>query len=382
MKHLLALVTVLFLANCQSPQQNPSNEPARAPNALKFTPEELESDDDDVKFAEIMSTLDLENSTVTQTKSDLGKYFFEYKKSSTSAGVKVHLVEEKNGAIDLDKIGKWVPENSANNVEAQVVAYNLARFLKMGDLTVPSAYYTMGPKGLKLFKPMLKCANEKGQHKDNCVKILAAINKNPNAMLGSFVDHVKDEQEVTGMNTFKGNLANNGKLNQSHIIAKFINVKGPMPTDKKMDLGLTFVKKDKTKVKATDTELNLARQFSKIMVLDILTGQWDRFSGGNIEAIYKEKKDVVQFLAIDNGGASMKGAAKLLYWEAVTRFDKATIQRVEHLLQLLKDDKTATVAGLAMKSDAASLIARCEKLVAHVEAQVKAHGEAKAFFPE
>lgn len=375
------VLSLILLAGCQSKNSILENSD-RTPSNIKFSAEELENDKDDLKFLEMMSTLDLENSTVTKTTADVGKYFLEYKKTSTSAGVRVHLVELKDGKIDLDKIGKWVPENSANVVEVQVVAYNLARFLHMGDLAAPSAYYTMGPKGLALFLPMLKCESEKkGQHQDNCKNIRAALKKNPNAMVGSFVDQISNEQEVLKMNTFKG--AGNGKLDQSHPIAKFINVKGPMPSaDVQMDLGLTFENAEGKKVKGQNSQLNLARQFSKIMVLDILTGQWDRFSGGNIEAIFKKKKNVVQFIAIDNGGASMKGAAKLLYWEAVTRFDKAQIERVEHLLNLLKNDKAATAAGLGIKSDTASLVGRIEKLLAHVEAQVKTHGEAKAFFPE
>lgn len=356
---------------------------SRTPSGVKFSPAELETSDKDIAFLDMVSTIDFEGAVVEKTEANVGKYFFEYKSTHTSVGIKLHKIELEDGAVDTDKIGKWVPTNSANDVEAQVVAYSIGRFLNMKYLVVPSAYYTMGPKALALFKNMLKCESEKaGQHKDNCIKIRDALKKNPNSMLGSFVDHVKDEVEVPNMNTFKGSYANNGKLNPNHAIAKFIKANGPMPSaEKKMDLGVTF-KVDKKTIKPTETELELSRQFSRIMVLDILTGQWDRFSGGNIEAVYKEKKDVVQFLAIDNGGASMKGAAKLLYWEAVTRFDKAQIDRVQNLLTLLKDDPEGTSAGLGLKSGTTSLIGRCEKLLDHVAAQIKAHGEAKTFFPE
>jgi hypothetical protein len=381
MKHIILVAATLFSVACSFSKKN-DDVGGRNPNAVKFTSAELETDKDDVEFAEFVETMDLENATTSATEENLGKFFFEYKKSSTSAGVKISIIEkDKEGKIDLDKVGKWVPENSANNVEAQVVSYYIGRFLQMTDLVVASSYYTMGQKGLALFKPMLKCANEKGQHKDNCVKILNAINKNPSSMIGSYTNHVKDEKEVLNMNTFKGQFANNGKLNSNHIIAKFIKANGPMPSaDKKMNLNLSWVV-DGKKITPEETELELAKQFSKIMVLDILTGQWDRFSGGNIEAIYKKKKNVVQFIAQDNGGASMVGKAKRLYFEAVTRFDRAQIVRVEELRRFLIEDRDATISGIGLKSKPDSLIQRCDELLAHVQTQIKAHGEAKVFFP-
>jgi len=388
MKNIITITATgaltLFLLNCQTSKTNISNMiSVRMPNSTSFTPAELETTDKDIAFLDMIATLNMEDATMAKTEANVGKYFFEYKSTHTSVGIKISKLELEDGKLDTDKIGKWVPKNSANDVEAQVVAYSIGRFLNMRNLVVPSAYHTVGPKVLALFKTMLQCEKEKkGQHKDNCIIIRDAIKKDPNSMIGSFVDHVKDEKEVPNMNTFKGSYANNGKLNPNHAIAKFIKASGPMPSaDKKMDLGVSFEVAAKKMVKATETELELSRQFSKIMVLDILTGQWDRFSGGNIEAVYKEKKDVVQFLAIDNGGASMKGAAKLLYWEAVTRFDKDQIDRVQHLLALLKSDPQGTSAGLGLISQPASLIARCEKLLDHVAAQVKAHGAEKAFFP-
>lgn len=389
MKNTLTIIATLsltlFLLNCQTSKTNISSILGnRFPSSAKFSPADLTNTEKDAEFLEFMASLDLENSTVSKTVENIGKYFFSYKSSSTSVGIKVERLELEDGTVDGKKVGKWVPTNSANDVESQVVAFNLSRFLNMSQLVVPSAYYHLGPKALALFKPMLKCEIEKGQHKDNCLKIRKELeDKKPASMIGSYVGHVKDEKEVPNMNTFKGKYATNGKLNPNHPIAKFIKSSNPMPSpEKKMDLGIVFEKGKNKSYKAQETELELARQFSKIMVLDILTGQWDRFSGGNIEAIYNPSKDAVQFMAIDNGGASMKGDAKLLYWEAVTRFDKAQIDRVQDLLTLLKEDPEGTQAGLALLSSSKSLAARCQKLLDHVADQVKTQGPALTFFPQ
>ena len=49
-----------------------------------------------------------------------------------------------------------------------------------------------------------------------------------------------------------------------------------------------------------ESELELARQFSTILLIDALVGQWDRFSGGNVQMIQAEAGRV-QFVAYDNG---------------------------------------------------------------------------------
>jgi hypothetical protein len=159
-----------------------------------------------------------------------------------------------------------------------------------------------------------------------------------------------------------------------------------MPSaDKKMNLGVKFPDPkdptEKTKITPEDTELNLARQFSKIMVLDVLTGQWDRFSGGNIEAVYNKKKDVVQFIARDNGGASMNGPGYSQYYKFLTRFDAGQIERVERLLSLLESNPEEMKAALQMRSKVDSLKNRCKKLLSHVKAVESEYGAEKTYFP-
>jgi hypothetical protein len=130
----------------------------------------------------------------------------------------------------------------------------------------------------------------------------------------------------------------------------------------------------------TGSELELARHFSQIMALDILTGQWDRWSGGNVEATTDGSR--VYFLACDNGGASMTGPGTFAkYSRIVTRFDRAQIQRVERVVQLLggHDQSAELVAALHLSSDPRFLLNRAQTLLAFVRTQASQHGDATYF---
>lgn len=324
------------------------------------------------KFEVFMTSFDAEDPDI----------LFEFKTSSTSVGIKMAIEEiNEKGEKDKDKIGTWLPKNSAANPEAQVVANYLGQFLHMSKYVVPSDYLTLGPKATARFKQLLDCTKGGKMWKDNCKNIAAQLAKTPNSIDGMLRDHTKGEAEVPKMIAAA---SPNGTLNKNSVIGKFISATGPMPSaDKQMDLGIKFEDpKDKTKkILPTDSELNLARQFSKIMVLDILTGQWDRFSGGNIEALYDKKNNVVQFIARDNGGASMVGNGYSLYYTFLTRFDADQIARVERLLALLEANPNEVVAALKMRSKPDSLIKRCKKLLAHVEATEAKYGTEATFFP-
>lgn len=307
---------------------------------------------------------------------------FELKTTSTSVGIRMstETINDKKEK-DTEKLGTWLPKNSAADLETQTVANYLGQFFHMSQYVTPSDYLPLGPKATARFKSILNCAKGGKMWKDNCKNISAQLSKTPYSIDGVLRDNTSGEAEVPNM---IANAKPNGTLNTKHTIAQFISAAGPMPSaDKKIDLGVKFKDpKDKTKkILGTDTELNLARQFSKIMVLDILTGQWDRFSGGNIEALYNKKKGVVQFIARDNGGASMTGNGYSLYYTFLSRFDADQMNRVERLLNLLQSHPQEVVAALHMRSKPETLIKRCQKLLAHVQATQAKYGANKTFFP-
>ena len=306
----------------------------------------------DAKFSELMSKLDLNAENVK----------LAYKDGGTSVGLKIDQGDEK--------LGKWLPRNSAGNPESQVVSYQLGRFLGMSELVVPSAYYKVDGAALSAFEKFLQGAREKNRwRRENRDLNLAAIAQNPSGLMGVFTPYLEPKsEEVVGLANPSANT-----INSADPIARFIRADGPVPSaSRRMSLrGING---------GSECELELARQFSQIMVLDILTGQWDRWSGGNVEATTDGSR--VYFVARDNGGANMSGPGTFAkYSRIVTRFDRTQIQRVERLVQLLSDrDQSAQlVAALHLSSDPRFLLNRAQTLLAFVRTQASQHGDAAYF---
>lgn len=335
-----------------------------------FTADDFINSKKGQEFDEFMKSFDLEDT----------KYLIELKTSSTSVGLKVAIETlDDEGKKKTKKLGTWLPENTAAVPEAQVVAYYLSQFLHMSDYVVPTQYYVLGPKMTETFKSLLDCTLGAELWQFNCNTIKTQYVTMTEGIDGAMRDHVKDEVEVPGM---IAPADPDGTLNTEHIIAQFISAEGPMPSaEKELDLGVDFEDpndKEKT-IRPTDTELNLARQFSQIMVLDILIGQWDRFSGANIEAIYNKKKNVVQFIARDNGGGSM-WVPGMNYFSFLSRFDASQIERVKRLLNLIESNPDELHAALHMRAPLDQLKLRCEALLAHVKSVELKYGVDKTYF--
>ena len=325
-------------------------------SAHAFSPDEFQTTDNDVEFADLVKRLDFNGADIR----------LKYKDSGTSVGMKVKRGDEK--------IGKWAPPNSATDPEAQVVAYTLGRFLGMRDLVVPSAYYVVQGPALATFVQLMNSARERNKWRiknrsDNLKRATTG------QILGVFMIELDIEKaEVKGLANDRGNT-----INRNHPIARFIRADGPGPSSSSR-IKLDGIKAEDGSI-PSETELELARQFSDIMVLDILTGEWDRFSGGNVEGGHVGDRAV--FISRDNGGASMAGAGNFnKYSSIVTRFNRFTIERVQKLIQLLNDpnEKPQLVAALQLKSDPKFLLARCNQVLAHVKALVTKYGEKAVYF--
>lgn len=290
-----------------------------------------------------------------------------YKNTGTSVGFKLEIKDKSHG--------KFTCKGSATNVEAQVVSYRLGQFLGMSALVMPSAYYSVRGTTLQSFKGMLSRAAERNRWRaENRNNTLAAISRAPEKLEVVYTPHVKGgSPEVKGLANASANT-----INSNHLIARFIRADGPKPSANKL-MTLDGVKaKDGSQPR--ESELELARQFSQIMVLDMIMGQWDRWSGGNVEAGIDEQR--VFFTARDNGGASMVGKAHIeKYKRIVTRFDRAQIERVKRLVELLSNSTTAPelFTLLQVRTARNSLLERAKIVIEHVRRQEAAYG-ASTFF--
>lgn len=202
---------------------------------------------------------------------------------------------------------------------------------------------------------------------------LEVLARNPSSMLGVFTTNIEN-YEVTGLANPAANT-----INSQHPIAGFIRADGPIPGPDILRLsGLPKVNGQVAGAPA----FHLAEEFSRIMVLDILTGQWDRWSGGNVEAQVDPNTGEAHFLARDNGGASMKGRGQLqTYFQIVTRFDRYQIAAVQDLVRDLRANPQAVAGKLQLRSSPDSLRNRAEALLAHVQKQVEKFGPELAYFP-
>ncbi|HVJ93214.1 MAG TPA: hypothetical protein VM580_25610 [Labilithrix sp.] len=133
------------------------------------------------------------------------------------------------------------------------------------------------------------------------------------------------------------------------------------------------------------TKAELARQASMLVTFDFLTGNWDRYSGGNV-GLDKSGRNV---LFIDNDAAfveplpkgfATKSRATL---DATDRFSRSLVERI----RALDEERLTSVFGQEapgrplLSAGVVSLVARRAKdLTAVVDAKVRAHGETETLY--
>ena len=328
--------------------------------ATDIKAQEFQILDRDREFETMLAQLDLESSTFT----------LEYKSTGTSLGFKVYSGEKS--------FGKFLPLNEGTNPEAQIVSYRLGQFLHLGTLVVPSGAYVLSATLVSQFQALLLGKTEtqriRAQNQQN---LLAAIEKDSTRLAGVFTPHIK-KWEVKDLGDSVTNT-----IDPTNPIADWIRAEGPMPSGSHL-ITLKGVKAKKGEKQPMASELELSREFSQILVLDVLCGQWDRWSGGNIEATIDPATGHLAFFARDNGGASMKGTGSIdATLRVVSRFDRDQISRVQRLLQILKSsDAKALTDALQLKSDPKSLRARASALLDQVQVLIGQYGEDQVYFPK
>lgn len=327
----------------------------------------------DVEFAELKASLDLNSEDVV----------LKYKSGTSSVGLKIYQ--------EGDYTAFWMPsKNGSAKAEGQVVTYYLGRFLNMSKLVAPSAYYNVGGEALETFKAML----EEDQAVPPEVSKWKVVNRDN--VLAEAIAHIDAGTSQFGSLTVKkrkfkaDNLVDwrNNETKREHPLFKFIRAGEEAPSkDTVFDLEEFYPREGEVN---TATERQLAKDLSKIMVLDMLTGQWDRFSGGNIEARFDKSKENpligrLRFYVRDNGGSAMDYRDTTheeftKYLSVVTRFDKKQVERLKLLDALLDSNPNLVKETLRMMSDTSLLSERLKATLIHIEEQVALYGEDKAYF--
>lgn len=325
----------------------------------------------DEKFAEFFSELDLNSP----------QFAIDIKTGTTSVGLRI-LKDQKYVAY-------WYPKgNLSLEIEGQVVTYYLGRFLEINEIVAPSEYFSISGAHLEQFIGLLekaKTENTDPSLQPGIENVLAEAKSHLEQALllpGAVILKIENF-EVQDLVFWEKN-----EFNRDHAIARMIRADQPQPSATTvLDLP-QFVPEDGEV--NTSTELQLAKELSQMMVLDMLSGQRDRFSGGNVEARFDKSKDdpkigKLRFISRDNSASAyfytdIDDPEFLKYMNIVTRFDKDQIERVELLVQLIKADPVAMQRTLRMVSDTDYLLRRAEAVLQHVQKQIDLYGKENAFF--
>lgn len=260
----------------------------------------------------------------------------EFQSEMKEGGTSVYLVIKKN----QKKWGALIPENESAILSGEIAAFNLARLLGFSKIYQPVASYWWAGKNLDIFKSMIPATPYAGKWKElNRQNILKRIQNNPQGIEAIFKARRIHPDDYDALVDLESN-----KLNTSHTLkgssvpfAQWLQCQGARPQSHIVTVN-----------GGTNSEIELARDLSSVLLIDALTGQWDRFSGGNIQtAILDDGK--VHFVANDNGGSWGGESFTQKTLALVSRYDEQMAQNILLLDGLLSGGKPAF--GLANEAE-------------------------------
>lgn len=252
---------------------------------------------------------------------DESTYRFPELSGSTSVNLKVEKADPSD-AKGWKGWGSFVPRNGAANPNTEVAAFHLAAILGYDALYRPAARYELGRGASAKFKALIQRTPIRGTHRiQNRDNILREI------------DAGRPLRGCVKAKKADGDLAietlGTGSPKMSHPVIAAIQASNPKPrAGETVQLARNY----------TGDTLELAKQFSVMMMIDTVTQQWDRWSGGNV-LIQKSKEGRVAFYGSDNGGAGLgpqpNWVEKNLSW--FSRYDRQAVRKLEELNEFLKN---------------------------------------------
>jgi hypothetical protein len=273
--------------------------------------------DNTKKWMKRWKNMDLEDSSL---------FKFNELSGTTSINLKIHKIDSTDEK-GIKSLGSFLTKNEAGNPVSEIAYFNLAAILGVDAIFRPAVRYELGPSASLSFKNLINKTPIKGSMRiKNKKNILQLINSG-SPLLGC-VKAKKSDFSIGYDVMIKINGRNpNGTLVSSHPISELIQAKNRQPQKEKRLL---------LKSGYTGDEFELSREFSLILTLDSVFGQYDRFSGGNI-VIEKNKDGEAHFVATDNGGAyivgSLNSVKKTL--ELFSRYDRNAINKIQEFYNFL-----------------------------------------------
>ncbi|ABY32158.1 hypothetical protein [Methylorubrum extorquens] len=309
---LFALAITFVCVN----QNAATAEPVRAPipSAILLAGGKLAADT--TAWLKKWENLDLE---------DASKFQFSELSGSTSINLKIDMIDPSTPKGHRS-MGSFVTRNSSANPDVEAAAFNLAVILGYDEIYRPTVKYTLGPRAKSEFKTLLLSAQFTSKSRiANKERILAAIDSSRN--LRGVIKAKKDKSATSLDSMVQRHADSKSGPNIDHPIIRFLQADNSQPkSDGKIELKKRYV----------GNELQLAREYAVIMLIDSVTQQWDRYSGGNI-VIRRDDAGVTHFYATDNGGADLSRKWTNRNIDMFSRYDRKAVKKLMALRDFLDD---------------------------------------------
>jgi hypothetical protein len=252
-------------------------------------------------------------------------------------------------------IAAVIPKNTASVLSGEIMSFHLARALGVPDLAQPGFYHLLTGPNLEKFKTVIPLVpypplpNRKdpthpkpNPKEENRLDVLKQIEQSPGGI--ATVVKIWDAKPAEYEPLVDADVET---LEQTHVlpggsapVATLLRCDGPQPSTKTVSFN-----------RGKTVESKAIRQLSNIFLIDAMMGQWDRFSGGNLQTVTKDGE--VRFFAVDNGGTNGSLETTKKYFNIVSRFDQPVAERILELDQFLNGKQTpkATFLGLSTEAD-------------------------------
>ncbi|MEZ4815238.1 MAG: hypothetical protein R3A80_08560 [Bdellovibrionota bacterium] len=293
----------------------------------------------------------------------------------------------------------FVTRNEAANANSEIAYFNLARILGVDKLFRAAVPYTLGRNASRTFAALIERGSFRGMRAKNATEIAERLQSN--SLKGCLKEKKRGQAVVVN------EISSDNAPKLRYQLISDLQANNPQPSDNNKTSMRGITKNERGSQVGIDVwapRATIARQYSILMTLDAVFGQWDRYSGSNIG--FRLKKDTqnneVEVYSTDNGGADFWGTKWTLRQASwFSRYDKQVILdlqkiysflsgqarslRSERLQKTWTDPEEFVVdLGLYYEASPASYVKNLTKnlgaFLAVVERNVSSAGEARAFF--
>jgi hypothetical protein len=249
-----------------------------------------------------------------------------FKLNELSGSSSVYLKVRKPDPTDKDgykAYGTFASSNASGNPYTEIAYFNLAAVLGYDHIFRPAVRYALGARARQAFKFLLQnTVIPVGNRLENKIHVLQDIATGKPLKGCLKAKKLDTNMAYDAIADIKNNLP---RKNNAIIAALQAGNTQPSSSQK-----LTLLSGYKANL------LQLAREYSIIMTLDVIFQQWDRYSGANV-VLAKDNAGIAHFYSTDNGGATLeKNTTQVVHnLKNFSRYDRKTIQQLRALYVFL-----------------------------------------------